>query len=389
MYEKATGENKNMEELRSIVAEINTSRQDNYNSSHVTLSTESSTHSSSANPPSDYENNGKSSNPSQSSQQRSRASSSASKRTTPASSLNTSDDYVVTAALPINASNVLSNNNNRVKMNAADLRSPQSQKKSSFRDTLNENVPARSRISTTPHYYQSINETKRPVLYDDVARPSVRDDYVVYDDVPENLTDRGDSLFLLNKQQSLNFQGQITSSLADDETTDDEDGRTPGRKSMSSRKAKRKPLNAEQVSPKQTVARRTLTAPIPSSGYQSQNHSSYSSSSSSSSPIDNTHSAIRDHLISAAAHPLAVAQTSIKFSNNSNQNYPSATTTSYSSTSSHNNDEEFVDLLSGTPQRRSSSSGDFYNRYVGSNGTTHSNTSETSNGFESYTRSPQ
>lgn len=120
MYEKATNENESMAELKSIVSEISQSRKRNYNtdSSHGTLSTESSTHSS-ANPPSDYENNGKSMNPSHSSQQRSRASSSASKRTTPASSLNTSDDYVVTAALPTNdhrATNIATNiaNNNRV-----------------------------------------------------------------------------------------------------------------------------------------------------------------------------------------------------------------------------------------------------------------------------------
>lgn len=210
--------------------------------------------------------------------------------------------------------------------------------------------------------------------------------------MPENFVQREEPLRLLNAKltdpQSLNFQ-ELKGQVADDDTTDDEDLMRP----VASRKTKRKPLDAEQISPKQLAARRTLTAPIPSSGYQSQNHSSYSSSSSSSSPIDTNHSSpsIRNHLIAAAAHPLAVAQTSIKFSNNNNP-YTSATTTSYSSTSSqsHNNDDEFGDILSTTPQRRSS--GDFYNnsrRYADSNGTTNSNTSETSNGFESYTRSPQ
>lgn len=115
MYEKAATENKNMEELRSIVAEIKACQKQSYNtnSSHGTLSSDS-THSS-ANPPSDYENNGKSANPSQSSQ-RSRASSSASKRTTPASSLNTSDDYVASTALPTS-----SLNNNRTPVNMAEV----------------------------------------------------------------------------------------------------------------------------------------------------------------------------------------------------------------------------------------------------------------------------
>jgi len=287
-------------------------------------------------------------------------------------------------------------------MGLSEVNSPQSQRRYGFRDAFNDNTPTppRSRLSTTPHYYQSINENgrqTRPTLYDDVA-PSVRDDYVVYDDVPSNFTDDPLRLNKLSEQQSLNFQdlkGQIN--LADDETTDEED-RIAGRRQIPSTKVKRKPLLNEQMSPKQSLARRTLTAPIPSSGYQSQNHSSYSSSSSSSSPIDTNHtsSALRDHLVAAAAHPLAVAQTSLKFSLNNNnqtplQNYPSATTTSYSSTSSqsHNNDDEFGDILSTPPQRRPSSSGDFYNRYGGSNGTTNSNTSEASNGFESYTRSPQ
>lgn len=348
MYEKAASENENMLELRAIVNEITSSRKRNYNvnSSHGTISTESSTHSS-ANPPSDYENNGK--NPSQ---QRSRASSSTSKRTTPASSLNTSDDYVVTTALQTN----------RAPMSLSEIRSPQTQKRYGYRDAF------------TPHYYRA------PAVYDDVARPSasIRDDYAVYDDVPDTFVDNTEPL-----RQSLNFQGQINSSLADDDTTDDEIVRP-----TTARKSKRKPLNIDQLSPKQSPARRTLTAPIPSSGYQSQNHSS---SSSSSSPVESTNhpsTVIRDQLITASTHPMAVAQTSIKFSNNSSQNYPSATTTSYSSTSSqsHNNDDEFGEILSTTPQRRPSSSGDFYNRY---NGTTNSNTSEASNGFEPYTRSPQ
>ncbi|KAI6217473.1 putative Ras GTPase-activating protein [Aphelenchoides fujianensis] len=358
MYEQASSKDENMAELQTIVAEIGRCRKRTY-SSQGTLSTDS-THSSTANPPSDYENNSKAASftPSNSATHRSRASSSASKQT-PASSLNTSDDYVATAALtdhhapphphekPMGRPVIVSDS-------PAALHSPLSQRRYAF---VREDPP---------RYPNGVEARRQYNIYDDTG-------YHLYDEVAEN--NNGEPLQMLSAirtklaaQPSAN--GADLKTPADDEATDSEDEEEARRAA-----AERAAQIAAKAAALRSPARRNLMAAVPSSGYQSQNHSS-SYSSSSSSPVETHTAAIREHLV-AAAHPsMSVAHNNLQF-------YTPASAHSYPDGHHH----ELLDDLELTPRRlRQESPADFYNnRYTSSSGTSRSGQSEgTADGFDSY-----
>ncbi|KAI6209250.1 putative Ras GTPase-activating protein [Aphelenchoides besseyi] len=395
MYEKAAIDDENMVELQTIVTEIGRCRKRTY-SSQGTLSTDS-THSSSANPPSDYENNSKSAsfNPSNSTTERSRASSTS--KHPPASHLNTNDDYVATAALTDHSPHQFHEKSIGRPLilhdSHASTRSPNTQRRYAFvRDEPTS--PLLSQLQFRPHF------TPYNIYDDTVKQPSVRDSYHLYDDVPAVSNDHEQPLQMLSSirsklsaKQSLNglehknptFIQAIDQAADDEDTTDTEDEEhRSGRRSNAQRKSRRKSAAIDSSANLRSPGRLPFIAPVPSSGYQSQNHSS-SYSSSSSSPVETHTSAIRDHLV-AAAHPsIGVAQNSFYTPAHS---YPTATTTSCSSTSSQSHPNH--DDIELTPRRRRPESPfDSYNRYTSSSGTSRSANSEAMDGFDSYTRSPR
>lgn len=275
LHDKASASDENMAQLQAIIAEIDMCRTREY-TPQGTFSSFSSHQS--TNPPSDYENNVNSVKPQMP------KSTSRSHRTQPASHLDTSDDYVMGSAV-----------------------SDQKSQKLFYRE-IPSNQKEQNNRRSVPFGRPNIRCHN---VYDDTrVGPSARDGYHLYDEVSAEFD-----------QRNADFMTPNTSAdPADDEATDSEAESGSSRR-LASRKLRRKSYLSDSKTDLKRETMRPFLGTISSSGYQSQNQSSYSSSSNS--PVDTLSK-------SQTTTSPELINSYIKES----LNYPTATTTSCSSSSS-------------------------------------------------------
>jgi mRNA-degrading endonuclease toxin of MazEF toxin-antitoxin module len=348
VQEKASIENENMVEVQSIILDISLFDKRGYMAngpSHFTFPVN--------NPPSDYENNLMGAHSTQqSSADTTRSNPTQSSdllalRTRPAAHLNTTDDYVLSSALSGDRSHSSVN---------AQAPSNSFHAQHSGHPTVSSPFTSDSARATdrfTPH------RTRQYHIYDDTpesgVRPMARSDYHLYDEVPEvglGLMGTSEALLgphLMAKSNPLEAYHEDAHSDSDDLLlASPRTSRHPP-----SRKTRRKPILATTADGRQTMVA------APSSGYQSQNHSSYSSTSSSpveKSAVSNiTSEVIQARPTLAISNPLYSPNAIVTSCNALNSSLPSSSHANVN----HPRSSAFCEYISSvvpvsTPRRSSS-----------------------------------